>query len=472
VLSDIEIAQQAKLRPITEIAAELGILPEELEPYGRNKAKVSLSLRERVKNNPRGKLIFTTAITPTPAGEGKTCTSIGLTQALGVLGKKVAVCLREPSLGPVFGIKGGAAGGGYAQVVPMEDINLHFTGDFAAITAAHNLLAAIVDNHIYRGNRLNIDVTKPGWGRVLDVNDRQLRHIVIGLGGRGNGIPKESGFEITAASEIMAVLCLAKDFADLKKKLGSLIVGYDRDGRPVLAREFKAEEAMAILLKDAIKPNLVQTLEGQPAFIHGGPFANIAHGNNSIIATDLALHLADYVVTEGGFAADLGAEKFFDIVCNISDLKPDVAVLVASVRALKMHGGLSLAELATEDLGALEAGLANLGAHLDNLAKFGLPVVVCINRFPGDTQAELDYVLSYCAKRQVRAAISDCVAKGGPGGQVLAETVLEVLKTAENNFAPLYHPAELVKEKINRLATQIYGAEDVHYSVQAETQWL
>ncbi|NLY56648.1 MAG: formate--tetrahydrofolate ligase [Firmicutes bacterium] len=470
MLSDIEIAQQAKLRPITEIAAQLGILPEELEPYGKYKAKVSLSVRERVKNNPRGKLIFTTAITPTPAGEGKTCTAIGLTQALGALGKKAAVCLREPSLGPVFGIKGGAAGGGYAQVVPMEDINLHFTGDFAAVAAAHNLLAALVDNHIYRGNRLNIDVTKPGWGRVLDVNDRQLRHIVVGLGGKENGIPRESGFEITAASEIMAVLCLAKDFADLKKRLGSLIVGYDRDGRPVLAREFKAEEAMAILLKDAIKPNLVQTLEGQPAFLHGGPFANIAHGNNSIIATDLALHLADYVVTEGGFAADLGAEKFFDIVCSLSDLKPDVAVLVASVRALKMHGGLSLAELATENLRALEAGLANLGAHLDNLAKFGLPVVVCINRFPTDTQAELDYVLAYCAERQVRAAISECVAKGGPGGRELAETVLEVLATAENRFRPLYHPAESVKEKIHRLATQIYGAADVHYSVQAEAQ--
>lgn len=470
MLSDIEIAQQAKLRPITEIAAQLGILPEELEPYGKYKAKVSLSVRERVKNNPRGKLIFTTAITPTPAGEGKTCTAIGLTQALGALGKKAAVCLREPSLGPVFGIKGGAAGGGYAQVVPMEDINLHFTGDFAAVAAAHNLLAALVDNHIYRGNRLNIDVTKPGWGRVLDVNDRQLRHIVVGLGGKENGIPRESGFEITAASEIMAVLCLAKDFADLKKRLGSLIVGYDRDGRPVLAREFKAEEAMAILLKDAIKPNLVQTLEGQPAFLHGGPFANIAHGNNSIIATDLALHLADYVVTEGGFAADLGAEKFFDIVCSLSDLKPDVAVLVASVRALKMHGGLSLAELATENLRALEAGLANLGAHLDNLAKFGLPVVVCINRFPTDTQAELDYVLAYCAERQVRAAISECVAKGGPGGRELAETVLEVLATAENRFRPLYHLAESVKEKIHRLATQIYGAADVHYSVQAEAQ--
>ncbi|MBO8126218.1 MAG: formate--tetrahydrofolate ligase [Firmicutes bacterium] len=468
MLSDIEIAHQTRLKPIQEIAKSLGIHADELEPYGKYKAKVSLSVFDRVKDRPRGKLIFTTAITATPAGEGKTCTSIGLTQALGKLGKKVSVCLREPSLGPVFGIKGGAAGGGYAQVLPMEDINLHFTGDFAAVAAAHNLLAAIVDNHIYRGNELNIDVTKPGWGRVLDVNDRQLRQVVVGLGGKGNGIPKETYFEITAASEIMAILCLAQDFTDLKERLASLIVGYTREGRPVLAKELKATEAMAILLKDAIKPNLVQTLEGQPAFIHGGPFANIAHGNNSIIATKMALHLSDYVVTEGGFAADLGAEKFFDIVCNTSDLKPDVAVLVASVRALKMHGGLEKRRLDEENLEALRAGLSNLEAHLENLGKFGVPAVVAINRFPQDTQAELEEVLAFCRRKGVEAAVSEVVAKGGAGGVELAEKVLKVLSQKPAQFQPIYSLDEPIKDKIWRLATEIYGADGVQYSVEAE----
>ena len=468
MLSDIEIAQQAQLKPIGEVAEGLGLLPDELDQYGRYKAKVSLAALERVRTRPKGKLIFTTAITATPAGEGKTCTSIGLTQALGHLGKKVAACLREPSLGPVFGIKGGAAGGGYAQVVPMEDINLHFTGDFAAITAAHNLLAALIDNHINFGNALEIDVTRPGWGRVLDVNDRQLRQIIVGLGGRGNGVPRESFFEITAASEIMAILCLAQDFSDLKERLGRIIIGYNREGQPIQAAQLQAVESMAILLKEAIKPNLVQTLEGQPAFIHGGPFANIAHGNNSILATQLALHLADYVVTEGGFAADLGAEKFFDIVCNQSDLRPDIAVLVASVRALKMHGGVAKTELNGENLPALEEGLSNLGAHIKNIRKFGLPVVVALNRFPNDTAAELDLVLNYCQEHGVAAAVSEVVARGGAGGVELAQQVLNVLEAEQANFTPLYSLAEPVEEKLNRLATQVYGADGVLYSATAE----
>lgn len=470
MLSDIEIAQKAQLKPITKIAETLGLVPEEIDQYGRYKAKVSLGVFQRCKDRPKGKLIFTTAITATPAGEGKTCTSIGLTQALGQLGKKVSACLREPSLGPVFGIKGGAAGGGYAQVVPMEDINLHFTGDFAAITAAHNLLAAMVDNHINFGNELGIDVTRPGWGRVLDVNDRQLRQVVLGLGGRGNGVPKESFFEITAASEIMAVLCLARDFQDLKERLGSLIIGYTKQGQPVQAKDIQAVEAMAILLKDAIKPNLVQTLEGQPVFLHGGPFANIAHGNNSILATKLGLQLTDYVVTEGGFAADLGAEKFFDIVCNLTDLRPDVAVLVASVRALKMHGGLAKDQLGQEDLKALDEGLSNLGAHLDNLKRYGLPVVVAINRFPQDTEAELELVQDYCRRRGVRAALSEVVARGGAGGRELAQEVLSALEEDSNTFAPIYNLEESVEDKIRRLATRVYGADGVDYSPEAQKQ--
>jgi len=367
MLSDIEIAQQAKLKPIVDVASQIGLAEDDLDLYGKYKAKVHLGVWDRIKDRPNGKLVYVTAITPTPAGEGKTTTAVGITQALGRMGKKVALCLREPSLGPVFGIKGGATGGGYSQVVPMEDINLHFTGDIHAVGAAHNLLTALIDNHIVKGNTLNIDPTRVVWKRVMDINDRQLRSIVTGLGGKANGIPMESGFDITAASEIMAILCLASDMEDLKKRLGDMLVAYTRDGQPVYARDLKAVGAMAILLKDAIKPNIVQTLEGQPAFIHGGPFANIAHGNSSIMATRMALKLADYVVTEGGFAADLGAEKFFDIVYRTANIRPDVVVLVTTIRALKFHGGLPLSSINEEDLAALERGLANLDQHIDNL---------------------------------------------------------------------------------------------------------
>ena len=438
MLSDIEIAQNAKLRPIQEVAHQLGLGPDDLELYGKYKAKIGSDVWDRVKNNSHGKLIYTTAITATAAGEGKTCTAIGLVQALGQLGKKTMVCLREPSLGPTFGIKGGAAGGGYAQVVPMEDINLHFTGDIHAVGTAHNLLAAIIDNHIVQGNELNIDPKRVLWRRVMDMNDRQLRNIVVGLGGPGNGVAKESGFDITVASEIMAILCLAEDMDDLKNRLGRMLVAYTRDKQPVYARDLGVVGSLAVLLKDALKPNLVQTLEGQPAFIHGGPFANIAHGNNSIVATRLALKLADYVVTEGGFAADLGAEKFFDIVHGYSGLTPDVAVLVASVRALNMHGGVPREDVAKTNLKALEQGLSNLRKHVANLQKFGLPVVVAINRFPTDEPAELELVERACAELEVKAAISEVVSKGGPGGRELAEAVLAALTEEENRFQPLY----------------------------------
>ncbi len=469
MLSDIEIAQQAKLQPITEIAAKIGLTEDDIELYGKYKAKVSPGVYDSVKDRPNGKLIYTTAITATPAGEGKTVTTIGLTQALGKLGKKVMACLREPSLGPTFGVKGGAAGGGYAQVVPMEDINLHFTGDIHAVTTAHNLLNALLDNHIAQGNALNIDPKRIVLRRVMDMNDRQLRNIVIGLGGRGDGYVREAGFDISVASEIMAILCLASDLQDLKERVGRMLVAYTYDRKPVYARDLKAEGAIAVIMKDAIKPNLVQTLEGQPVFIHGGPFANIAHGNNSIIATRTALKLADYVVTEGGFASDLGAEKFFDIVHGYSGLKPDVAVLVASVRALNMHGGVPKEEVQITNLEALRKGLANLDKHVENLRKFGLPIVVALNQFPTDDPEELNLVREHCAELGVRCAISRVVAEGGAGGEELAKTVLEVLETEPAQFKPLYDWKLPIKEKLAILAKEIYGADDVVYAPKAET---
>jgi formate--tetrahydrofolate ligase len=468
VLSDIEIAQNAKLRPIKQIGAELGLNDDDLELYGKYKAKIGSKVWERVKGRPNGKLIYTTAITATPAGEGKTCTAIGLAQALGKKGKKTTVCLREPSLGPTFGIKGGAAGGGYAQVVPMEDINLHFTGDIHAVGTAHNLLAAVMDNHIFQGNELDINPKRVLWRRVMDMNDRQLRNIVVGLGGPGDGVTRESAFDITVASEIMAILCLAEDMEDLKRRLGQMLVGYNRSKQPIFARDLGIIGSLAVLLKDALKPNLVQTLEGQPAFIHGGPFANIAHGNNSIIATRLALKLADYVVTEGGFAADLGAEKFFDIVHGYSGLSPDVAVLVASVRALNMHGGVARENVEETNLEALGCGLSNLEKHVANLKKFGLPVVVAINRFPTDDAVELELVEKRCKELGVRAAISEVVSKGGEGGRKLADTVLSALSEEKNEFAPLYDWHLPVKEKIGIIAQEIYGAEDVVYTPKAD----
>lgn len=468
MLSDIEIAQQAKMRRICEVAADLGLHEDEYEPYGHYKAKVALTALENRSNIPDGKLIYVTAITPTPAGEGKTCTAVGLTQALGRLGKKVAVALREPSLGPTFGVKGGAAGGGYAQVLPMDEINLHFTGDLHAVTAAHNLLAAVIENHIYQGNELGIDPKRVLWKRVLDISDRQLRQIVVGLGAKSNGIMRESGFDITVASEIMAILCLATDPEDLKQRLGSILVAYTYQKAPVFARDLGVVGALAVLLKEALKPNLVQTLEGQPAFIHGGPFANIAHGNNSILATKLALKLADYVVTEGGFASDLGAEKFFDLVAPKYGLKPAVVVLVASVRALKSHGGVPMERIAEPDPAAVKDGLDNLAKHLSNLrAVFGLPVVVALNKFPTDDPEELAVVLDYCRGQGVPAAVSAVVAQGGVGGVELAEQVLATMQTAENRFSPLYASDTPLEEKITLLATKIYGADGVTYTKEA-----
>lgn len=468
MLTDVAIAQSAKLRPITDVARELGIADQELELYGHYKAKVSLAALNRLQNAPNGKLIYTTAITATPAGEGKTTIAVGLTQGLGRLGKRVAVALREPSLGPVFGIKGGATGGGYSQVVPMEDINLHFTGDIHAVGATHNLLAAIIDNHIYQGNSLGIDPRRVLWRRVMDINDRQLRNIVVGLGGKANGIPRESGFDITAASEIMAILCLANSPEDLKERLGRILVGFTYEGKPVYAGDLRVTGALAALLCDALKPNLVQTIEGQPAFVHGGPFANIAHGNNSILATRLALKTADYTVTEGGFAADLGAEKFFDIVHGYSGLRPDVAVLVASVRALHMHGGVGRADVAHKNLAALEEGLANLKHHVNNMAKYGLPVVVAINRFPSDDAEELAFIDKYCQQLGVASAVCDVVANGGAGGIKLAEVVLDVLANQPSRFQPLYNWKHPIKDKLAILARDIYGANGVTYTANAE----
>ncbi|NCB62058.1 MAG: formate--tetrahydrofolate ligase [Clostridia bacterium] len=463
MLSDIEIAQAAKPLPIPEIAARLGLDESALELYGRNKAKVdTLALRGMPR---KGKLILVTAINPTPAGEGKTTTSVGLADALTLMGKKAVLALREPSLGPVFGVKGGAAGGGYAQVVPMEEINLHFTGDFHAIGAANNLLAAMLDNHIQQGNALNIDVRRITWKRCVDMNDRQLRNIVCGMGGKVNGVPREDGFDITVASEIMAVLCLSSDLVDLKARLGRMVVAYTRDDKPVLCSDLKAQGAMTALLKDAIRPNLVQTLEHTPAFIHGGPFANIAHGCNSVSATDTALKLGDYVVTEAGFGADLGAEKFLDIKCRAAGFSPDAVVIVATVRALKHHGGCAKDKLGVEDLTLLEEGLPNLLQHLENMKSvFGLPCVVAINRFPTDTEAELKLVEEKCRALGVNVALSEVWGKGGAGGEALAAEVLRVLDEEEKHFSFAYADDLLLGEKIAAVATKVYRADGVSYA--------
>lgn len=466
--TDIAIAQENKMLPISQVAEAAGIPGHALEPYGRYKAKVDLSLLDSLADKPDGKLILVTAISPTPAGEGKTTTSVGLADAMHRIGKKVLLCLREPSLGPVFGIKGGAAGGGYAQVVPMEDINLHFTGDMHAIGAANNLLAAMLDNHIFQGNELKIDVRRITWKRCVDMNDRQLRVITDGLGGRVNGMPREDGFDITVASEIMAILCLSSSLADLKARLGRIVVGYTREDCPVTAGDLKAQGAMAALLKDALKPNLVQTLEHTPSFVHGGPFANIAHGCNSITATKTALKLADYVVTEAGFGADLGAEKFLDIKCRFGGLTPAAAVLVATVRALKHHGGVSKEHLGEENLPALKKGLPNLLHHLENLTKrYGLPVVVAINRFPQDTEAELALIREECAKLGASVALSEVWAKGSEGGVELAEAVLNAIDEKENRFAPLYGDDLSLKEKVETVACQVYGADGVDFTPAA-----
>ncbi len=463
MLSDIEIAQSVTPSPIVDIAAQLGLSREELELYGEDKAKVSLSALKARQDTPDGKLVLVTAITPTPAGEGKTTTTVGLGDALHRLGKKTVLALREPSLGPVFGIKGGAAGGGYAQVIPMEDINLHFTGDMHAIGAANNLLAAMLDNHIHQGNALHIDTRRITWKRCVDMNDRQLRQITDGLGGRLNGVPREDGFDITVASEIMAILCLSKDIPDLKEKLASIVVGYTREDQPVTAGQLKAQGAMAALLKDALKPNLVQTLEHTPAFVHGGPFANIAHGCNSISATRMALKLGDYVITEAGFGADLGAEKFLDIKCRKAGLRPDAVVIVATVRALKHHGGAPKDALGTEDLAALEKGLPNLLKHIENITvKFGLPAVVAINRFPTDTEAEIALVREACVRRGVNVALSEVWAKGGAGGVELAEEVLR-LTQQPNDFRMIYGDDLPLKEKIAAVVREIYNGDGVDY---------
>jgi len=460
--SDIEISQSATKRLIVDVARErLGIAPENLEPYGYYKAKISLDYVKSLKDKPNGKLILVSAISPTPAGEGKTTTTVGLTDALNHIGKKAMLCLREPSLGPSFGMKGGAAGGGYAQVVPMEDINLHFTGDFHAITSANNLLAALLDNHIYWGNALGIDSRRVVWRRVLDMNDRALRQIVSSLGGVANGFAREDGFDITVASEVMAIFCLAKDLEDLKQRLSNIVVGYTRDRKPVRAGELKAQGAMTALLKDALAPNLVQTLEGTPAFVHGGPFANIAHGCNSVVATTTALKLADYVVTEAGFGADLGAEKFIDIKCRKTGLAPDAVVLVATIRALKMHGGVKKEDLKTENLKALEVGMANLQRHVENVQKFGLVPVISINRFSADTPAEIDLVKNVCAKLGVEAVMADHWAEGGKGAADVARAVVKVIDSGKSKLKLLYPDEMPLLEKVRTIAKEIYRAKDI-----------
>ena len=460
VKSDIEIARAAKKKPIQEIGAKIGIPPEHLLPYGHDKAKVSAEFIAEARKRPDGKLILVTAINPTPAGEGKTTTTVGLGDGLNRIGKKAIVCIREASLGPCFGMKGGAAGGGYAQVVPMEDINLHFTGDFHAITSAHNLLSALIDNHIYWGNELGIDTRRITWRRVMDMNDRALRQIVTSLGGVANGFPREAGFDITVASEVMAILCLATDLRDLQKRLGDIIIGYRRDKSPVFARDLKADGAMAVLLKDALQPNLVQTLENNPAFVHGGPFANIAHGCNSVMATTTALKLADYVVTEAGFGADLGAEKFFDIKCRKAGLHPSAAVIVATVRALKMNGGLGKDQLDTENLSALKRGCANLGRHIDNVKQFGVPVVVAINHFTSDTDAELDLIRTYAAEHGVEAIVCRHWADGSAGCEQLAQEVVRIVESGGAQFAPLYDDDMPLFDKIRTICRRIYRADD------------
>lgn len=468
--TDIQIAQEATMLPIKDVAASIGIEEDDLELYGKYKAKISDELINRTKKNPDGKLILVTAINPTPAGEGKTTTSVGLGEAFGRMGKKALIALREPSLGPCFGIKGGAAGGGYAQVVPMEDLNLHFTGDFHAITSANNLLAALLDNHIQQGNELGIDPRQIVWKRCMDMNDRVLRNIVVGLGSKMDGMVREDHFVITVASEIMAILCLADDMADLKKRLGRIIVAYTFDGKPVTADDLQATGSMAALLKDALKPNLIQTLEHTPAIVHGGPFANIAHGCNSVRATKTALKLADYVITEAGFGADLGAEKFFDIKCRMAGLKPDAVVLVATIRALKYNGGVPKDELSSENLDALKAGIVNLEKHIENLHKFGVPVVVTLNSFVTDTKAETDFVEQFCKERGCEFALSEVWEKGGEGGIDLANKVLETIEHKESNFKVLYDDSLSLKEKIETVAKEIYGADGVTYSPAAERE--
>ncbi len=467
MLSDIEIAQAAKMKPIKEVAKELNIQEDDLEFYGKYKAKMSEDLMDRVKDNPDGKLILVTAINPTPAGEGKTTTTVGLGDAMKLIDKNCLLCLREPSMGPVMGVKGGAAGGGYSQVVPMEDINLHFTGDMHAITAANNLLSAMIDNHIHQGNELDIDVSNIVWKRVLDMNDRALREVVVGLGGKINGVPRQDGFMITVASEIMAILCLANDLEDLKYRLGEIIIGYNRSGKPVYAKELNAHGAMTVLLKDAIKPNLVQTLANTPCFIHGGPFANIAHGCNSVIATKLALKMADYVITEAGFGADLGAEKFMDIKCRFAGLKPNAVVIVATVRALKYNGGIPKTELKTPDVEALGRGIVNLKKHIENMQSYGVPVVVAVNRFESDSDEELKLVIDTCAEYGVECSLSEVFAKGGEGGVDLAKKVVAAIEEKESNFAPLYDVEASIKDKILAIVTKIYGGKSVSYSTKA-----
>ncbi len=468
MLSDIDIAQKAKLKPITEIAQQIGLQPEDLELYGDYKAKIKYEALDRIRDKPFGKLILVSAITPTPAGEGKTTNSIGLAQALNQVGKKTIVAIREPSLGPVFGIKGGAAGGGYSQVLPMEDINLHFTGDMHAITAANNTLAALIDNYVYNDNELGLDPRRITWKRVLDVNDRSLRDVVIGLGGKSQGIPREDGFDITPASEIMAILCLSNNLRQLKERIGNITVGYTYDGKPVLVRELGFEGSITALLKDALKPNLVQTIENTPAFVHGGPFANIAQGTNSIIATKTALRLADYVVTEAGFGFDLGAEKFFDIVCPYGQFCTNAVVLVATVRALKHHGGASLKNLNEPDMEALEAGLENLGKHLENIRKFGMKSVVAINRFATDTEEELEMVRSYAAGQDFGASVVDFWGQGGKGGIELAEKVIDLVDNDYCRLNPLYDWNLPFEKKMFKVASEIYGAESIDLTPQAK----
>lgn len=468
MLTDIEIAKQADIKPISDIAEKLGISADELEFYGKYKAKLPLSLLKKYENKEDGKLILVTAINPTPAGEGKTTVTVGLGEAMNRIGKKAVIALREPSMGPVFGIKGGAAGGGYAQVIPMEDINLHFTGDMHAITAANNLLCAIIDNHIQQGNELRIDPRRILFKRCLDMNDRALRNVVIGLGGKVNGVPREDGFMITVASEIMAILCLSSGIKDLKERLGSILTAYTYDGTPVYARDLNAVGSMAALLKDAIKPNLVQTLENTPALMHGGPFANIAHGCNSVTATRLALKLGDYCITEAGFGADLGAEKFLDIKCRCAGLKPSCVVIVATIRALKYNGGVPKTELSKENIVALKNGIVNLETHIENMRKYGLPVVVAINRFATDTEAEIETIEAFCKEKDVPVSLTEVFARGGEGGKELAEKVVRTIETKEAHFKPIYDEKLSIKEKLNVLAKEIYRAGDVVFTSNAE----
>lgn len=469
-MSDIEIAQQATMQPIMEVAKNSGILEDEVELYGKYKAKISLGIFDRLKDRPDGKLILVTAINPTPAGEGKSTTTVGLGQALVKIGKKAAIALREPSLGPVFGVKGGAAGGGYAQVVPMEDINLHFTGDMHAITSANNLLSAAIDNHINHGNTLGIDPRQIVWKRVLDMNDRALRDVLVGLGGKANGFVREEGFMITVASEVMAILCLATDLMDLKERLGRIIIGYSHDNRPITAKDLNVNGAMALLLKDAIKPNLVQTLENTPAFIHGGPFANIAHGCNSIIATKLGLKLSDYLVTEAGFGADLGAEKFLDIKCRFGGLKPAAVVIVATIRALKMHGGVAKENLGQENVEALERGFANLEKQVQNIRKFGLPVLVSINRFINDTENEIAVIERRCKEAGVEVSLNEVWAKGGEGGEDMAHKVVKLIEEQESKYKPIYEVEQSIEEKVSTIVKEIYGGKAAVFTSTAQKQ--